>query len=76
MVHNGVVSLGTPPAYFMLDVNLILLGHGSGEGLVYRQCFAPTTVLLEVVKDYGGPTESSDLLWVKAGKYAAVPAQR
>ena len=76
MVHNGVVSLGTPPAYFMLDVNLILPGHGSGEGLVYRQCFAPTTVLLEVVKDYGGPTESSDLLWVKAGKYAAVPAQR
>ena len=74
MVHNGVVSLGTPPAYFMLDVNLIRPGHGSGEGLVYRQCFAPTTVLLDVVKDYGGPTESSDFLWVKAGKYAAPPA--
>jgi hypothetical protein len=75
MVHNGLVSLGTPPAYFMLDVNLIRPGHGSGEGLVYRQCFAPTTVLLDVVKDYGGPTESSDFLWVKAGKYAAPPAR-
>jgi hypothetical protein len=75
MVHNGVVSLGTPPPYFMLDVNLIRPGHGSGEGLVYRQCFAPTTVLLDVVKDYGGPTESSDFLWVKAGKYAAPPAR-
>ena len=74
MVHNGVVSLGTPPAYFMLDVNLIRPGHAAGEGLVYRQCFAPTTVLLDVVKDYGGPTESSDFLWVKAGKYAAPPA--
>jgi hypothetical protein len=74
MVHNGVVSLGTPPAYFMLDVNLIRPGHGSGAGLVYRQCFAPTTVLLNVVKDYGGPTESSDFLWVKAGKFAIPPA--
>jgi hypothetical protein len=70
MVHNGVVSLGTPPADFMLDVNLIRPGHGSGAGLVYRQCFAPTTV----VKDYGGPTESSDFLWVKSGKYAVPPA--
>lgn len=74
-IHNGVVSLGTPPAYFMLNVNLIRPNHGSGEGLVYRQCFAPTTVLLEVVKDYGQQLESSDLLWVKSGKYATPPAE-
>ena len=73
-VHNGVVSLGTPPAYFMLNVNLIQPNHGSGEGLVYRQCFAPTTVLLYVVKDYGQQDESSTPLWVKSGKYATPPA--
>lgn len=75
MVHNGVVRLGNLPPYFMLNINLIRPNHGSGEGLVYRQCFAPTTVLLDVVKDYGQQSESSDLLWVKAGKYATAPAQ-
>jgi hypothetical protein len=74
MVHNGAVSLGTPPAYFMLDVNLIEPGHAASSGLIYRQCFAPTTVLLYVVKDYGQSSESGDFLWVKAGKYAGPPA--
>jgi len=71
MVHNGVVRLGNPPPYFMLGVNTIHPGHGGGMGLVYRQCFAPTTVLLYVVKDLGQSTEAGDFLWVKAGKYAA-----
>ncbi len=73
-VRNGSVRLGIPPPYFMLDVNTIHPGHGSGSGLVYRQCFAPTTVLLDVIKDYGQSDESSDLLWVKSGKYATPPA--
>lgn len=73
-VHNGAVSLDTPPPYFMLGVNLIRPGHGADLGLVYRQCFAPTQVLLYVVKDYGQSTESGDYLWVKSGKYAAPPA--
>ncbi|MGA7255062.1 MAG: hypothetical protein WCF17_16850 [Terracidiphilus sp.] len=75
VAHNGTVNLGTPPAYFMLDVNVIHPGHSSGVGLVYRQCFAPTTVLLYVVKDYGQATESGDFLWVKSGKYAATPGR-
>lgn len=70
-VRNGTVNLGNPPAYFMLGVNVIHPGHGGAMGLVYRQCFAPTTVLLYVVKDYGQPTETGDFLWVKAGKYAS-----
>ncbi len=74
MVQNGMVNLGNPPAYFMLGVNVIRPGHGGGMGLVYRQCFAPTTVLLYVVKDFGQPSESADLLWVKSGKYALPPA--
>jgi hypothetical protein len=74
-VHDGVVSLGIPPAYFMLGVNIIRPGSGGGMGLVYRQCFAPTTVLLYVVKDYLKPSESADFLWVKAGRYAIPPPQ-
>ncbi len=74
-VHNGVVRLGFPPNHFMLGVNIPLPHHGGGIGLVYRQCFAPTTVLLDVVKDYGTDNQSQDLLWVKAGKYAAPPPQ-
>lgn len=74
-VHNGVARLGLPPERFYLGVNLIQPGHGGSMGLVYRHCFAPTTVLLEVVNDYLQPTESVDLLWVKSGKYAAPPAQ-
>lgn len=75
-VHNGVVRLGLPPDHFMLGVNVPLPHHGGGIGLVYRQCFAPTTVLLDVVKDYGKDDQSQDFLWVKSGKYTAVPAQR
>jgi hypothetical protein len=71
LTHNGVVKLGLPPAAFMLGVNLIRPHHGGSVGLVYRQCFAPTTVLLYVVKDYGQDSESGDFLWVKAGKNAA-----
>jgi hypothetical protein len=73
-VHNGTVRLGSPPAYFMLGVNVIHPGHGGGMGLVYRQCFAPTQVLLYVVKDFGQPTEAGDFLWVKGGKYATPAA--
>ncbi len=71
MVHNGTVRLGNPPPYFMLGVNTIHPGHGGSLGLVYRQCFAPTTVLLYVVRDFGQPTEAGDFLWVKSGKYAS-----
>jgi len=72
-VHNGMVKLGLPPDHFMLGVNVPLPHHGGGIGLVYRQCFAPTTVVLDVVKDYGQEDQSQDYLWVKAGKNAASP---
>ena len=72
-VRAGAVSLGAPPPYFMLSVNTVEPGHSSDMGLVYRQCFAPTTTLLYVVKNYGESDESADYLWVKSGKYA-IPA--
>jgi hypothetical protein len=70
MVHNGVVRLGTPPAVFGLGVNHIRPGHAGSAGIMYRQCFAPTTVLLYVVKDIDTPNENADWLYVKSGKYA------
>jgi hypothetical protein len=74
-IHGGTVSLGTVPPYFNLVVNAVHPGHSGGPGLIYRQCFAPTTVLLFLYKDYGQQDESVDALWVKAGKNATPPAQ-
>ncbi len=73
-IQDGEVNLGTVPTYFNLVVNVVEPGHSGGVGLVYRQCFSPTTVLLYVVKDYGQSDESADVLWVKAGKYSVLPA--
>ncbi|HUB50724.1 MAG TPA: hypothetical protein VL986_01070 [Terracidiphilus sp.] len=72
-IHNGVVSLGNVPNYFMLNANVVEPGHGGTLGLVYRKCFASNQVLLWVVKDRGTSTESTDALWVKGGKFAAPP---
>lgn len=69
-VHNGVVLLGNPPAYFELDVNVVRPGHAGWYSSTYRQCFAPTQVVLYVVKDFDKPSEGVDILWVKSGKYA------
>jgi len=74
-VRNGLLTLNAPPSYFLLAVNLIHTGHSAGLGLIYRQCFAPTTVLLDVVKDYGQQDESFDFIYAKSGKYAVPPAQ-
>ena len=74
-IHGGMVSLGEVPPYFNLVVNAVHPGHSGGSGLIYRQCFAPTTVLLFLYKDYGQQDESVDALWVKAGKNATLPAR-
>jgi hypothetical protein len=73
-IRNGMVRINNPPAYFNLSVNLMKPGTGASLGLIYRQCFAPTTVLLYVVKDPDNPSAGGDWLWAKAGKYATIPA--
>jgi hypothetical protein len=72
-IRNGMVRIDNLPAYFNLSVDLIKPGSASSMGLIYRQCFAPTTVLLYVMKDPDNPSAGADWLWVKAGKYATVP---
>jgi hypothetical protein len=73
-IRNGMVRIDNPPAYFNLGVNLMKPGTGASLGLIYRQCFSPTTVLLYVVKAPDNPSAGGDWLWAKAGKYATVPA--
>jgi len=74
-IHDGMVDLGTLPPYFNMVVNAVHPGHSGGPGLIYRQCFAPTTVLLFIYKNFGQADESVDALWVKSGKYVTPPVQ-
>ncbi len=72
-IHNDMLRIDNPPAYFNLAMNVIQPGHGTGIGLVYRQCFAPVTMLYYILKDPNDPGSGGDYLYAKAGKYAAVP---
>lgn len=74
-IHNGMLRIDNPPAYFMFGVNIPTPNHGADVGLIYRQCFAPVTVLYDVIKDPANPADGGDWLYAKAGKYATPPAQ-
>jgi hypothetical protein len=73
-IHNGMLRIDNPPAYFMFGVNIPTPNSGADVGLIYRQCFAPVTVLYYVIKDPSNPAGGGDWLYAKTGKYAAVPA--
>ena len=73
-IHNGILRIDNPPAYFNLSLNIVKPGSGAGMGLIYRQCFAPQTVLLYIVKDPANPGAGGDWLYAKSGKYSTVPA--
>ena len=72
-IRNGMLRIDNPPAYFNLSTNFIQPGRGAGIGLIYRQCFAPTTMLYYVLKDPNDPGAGGDFLYAKSGKYASVP---
>ena len=73
-VRDGVLRIDNPPAYFMLGVNIPTPNEGANVGLIYRQCFAPVTVLYDIIKDPSDPGKGADWLYAKAGKYATAPA--
>jgi len=54
-------------------MNVMQPNHGTAIGMVYRQCFAPVTMLYYVLKDPNDVGAGADWLYAKAGKYAAVP---
>lgn len=70
-VHNGILRIDNPPAYFMLGLNFPTPNRGGSVGMVYRQCFGPVTNLYWVVKDPANPDDGGDWLYAKSGKYAA-----
>ena len=70
-IHNDMLRIDNPPAYFNLSVNIPTPNKGAGIGLVYRQCFAPVTNLYYVVKDPDDMGKGADFLFAKSGKYAA-----
>lgn len=74
-IHHDMLRIDNPPPYFNLGMNVVQPGHGAGVGLIYRQCFAPVTMLYYVLKDPNDPGQGGDFLYAKSGKYAAVPAQ-
>ena len=73
-IHNDMLRIENPPAYFNLGMNVVQPGHGAGVGLIYRQCFAPVTMLYYILKDPDDPGQGGDFLYAKSGKYAPVPA--
>ena len=75
MVHNGTVSLGTPPTYFMLEVESHPARtrgrHGTGLSpvlLAHHSAARSGEGLRPAVRE-------RRLLWVKSGKYAVPPSQ-
>jgi hypothetical protein len=72
-IHNDMLRIDNPPAYFNLALNVVQPGHGSGVGLIYRQCFASVTMLYYILKDPNDPGAGADYLYAKAGKFAALP---
>ena len=74
-IRNGMIRLDNPPAQFMFGINIPTPHRGANVGLIYRQCFAPVTVLYDIIKDPTSPADGSDYLYAKSGKFAAPPAQ-
>jgi hypothetical protein len=65
-MHNGVVQLGNVPAQF--DMELAFGKGGDSSALIYRQCFAPQTTLLLVVKNPDKLSDGAHWLWLKSSK--------
>jgi hypothetical protein len=73
-VRNGMLRVDNPPAYFTFTVNVPTPHEGAAGGFIYRQCFAPVTMLYYILKDPTDPGKGTDFLYAKSGKYATVPA--
>ncbi|MGA8729008.1 MAG: hypothetical protein WB608_09675 [Terracidiphilus sp.] len=69
--HGGVFRFEDVPAQFEMDLEFGPAGAAAAK--VFRQCFAPQTVLLYVVKDPANLEAGGGWLWVKGGKYATIP---
>jgi hypothetical protein len=69
-LRNGVLRIENVSP--MLYLELAFGKAGTPSAAVYRQCFAPQTVLLLVVKNPDKISVGAEWLWVKSGKYATM----
>ena len=72
LMRNGVLLLNNVPENF--EMAAVFGNAGETDALIYRQCPAPTSVLLLVVKNPEKISDGVRWLWAKSGKYAAAPA--
>jgi len=72
-IHNDMLRIDSPPAYFNLALNVVQPHRGTADTLIYRQCFAPVTMLYYVMKDPNDIGAGADFLYAKSGKNAVVP---
>jgi hypothetical protein len=70
-IRNGVLRLDNVPDHF--DLETAFGNGGSGSALIYKQCFAPQTVLLYVITNPDKLSDGAEFLWVKSGRYATTP---
>lgn len=71
--RDGALNIVNPPAQFEIDTEFG--DAGAGHALIYRQCFAPQTMLVFVVKNPGRLADGGQWLWLKVPeKPAARPA--
>jgi hypothetical protein len=74
-IRNGMLRVDNPPEYFTFSVNVPTPHEGAADGFIYRQCFAPVTMLYYILKDPTDPGKGTDFLYAKSGKYSTVPTQ-
>jgi len=75
-VHNDMLRIDNPPAYFNLSMNVVQPGHGAGAG--GPQSTASALPLSPCSTTSSRPQRSrqgGDFLYAKSGKYASVPAR-
>jgi hypothetical protein len=66
-VQNGLARIINAPQQFNVDLRV---PNEGATAPIFRQCAAPQTTLLLVVKNWDKLGEGADWLWVKSGKFA------
>lgn len=74
-VRNGMLRIENPPAVFGFALNVPTPHQGANSTFIYRQCYAPVTVLYAIVNDVNDPSKGETFLYAKSGKYATAPAR-
>jgi hypothetical protein len=65
-MHNGQLRIENLPSAFQIELTFGKAGDASA--LIYRQCFAPQTTLLFVVKNPDKLSDGGHWLWAKSGQ--------